>query len=193
MDETEEHGNAFAIPDLWKSSSFPQLQHETGQLIEEWDALNYKLDQHDSPSEGHENSSFSNPFFDLCLTDLSSFEYGPCPSGTLELSSTNDSVEGAAAPSDAFGEAEILDDDPWADVQLMLHSEKPCRLKSWEAFFDRNFEEPRTTYLSEGGPSVLDAALNLPHRNADGPLEKENGRVLTSSSMLLVSNNTKNS
>ncbi len=74
----------------------------------------------------------------------------------------------------------------------MLHSENPCGFKSWETFFDRNFEEPRTIYLSEGGPSVLDAALNLPHRKADGPLETENGRVLTSSSMSLVSNTTQN-
>ena len=40
-----------------------------------------------------------------------------------------------------------------------LEERKAPRSRSWEFFYDKTFQEPWTTHISEGGPQVLDAIL----------------------------------
>lgn len=184
MEESDEDGNPFAIPDLWKPSLFDPAQIVTGCLqTEKWDALNNGTDMgQDFPSE--EDTIFKAfHCLDLALPDLSSFEYGPLETPvTVESSyeSTNDSTD----------DTESVEEDPWSDVNLLFWSDKPSEFKSWEIFYDKGFKEPRTAYISEGGSLALDAALQLDTCGTENAPNKRNGRVVKSTPMLRVRNTT---
>lgn len=182
MEEPDREGNAFAIPDLWKPSLFEPLQIETGFLqTGKWDALNYGIDLgQEFRSEGE--YIFKNSHcLELALPDLSSFEYGPLETpAAVELSSLYGSTD------ESIEDAESVEEDPWSNVNLFIQCDRPSEFKSWEVFYDKGFKEPRTAYLSEGGPLAFDAALRLhPHGN-DNSLNKCNGRVVKSTPMLRV-------
>ena len=48
--------------------------------------------------------------------------------------------------------------DIWS-VPVDPEDQEATNLKSWEAFYFKPFQEPRTPYISEGGPQVYDAIL----------------------------------
>ena len=54
-----------------------------------------------------------------------------------------------------------------------LEEHKALHLKSWETFYDKTFQEPRTTYISEGGPQVFDAILAAQDEERDGEREED--------------------
>lgn len=55
--------------------------------------------------------------------------------------------------------SEILEAlDVWSSP-LDLEKQKAPQLRSWETFYGKTFQEPRTTYISEGGPQIFDAIL----------------------------------
>lgn len=58
--------------------------------------------------------------------------------------------------ADSIEVPEVL--DIWS-FPLDLEERTTPKLKSWEAFYDRTFQESRTTYISERGPQVFDAIL----------------------------------
>ena len=79
-----------------------------------------------------------------------------------------------------------MEDDPWSDVNLFNKSDRPSKFKSWETFYDKGFKDPRTAYVSEGGPLAFDAALRLHGNGNQNSLHKCNGRVIKSTPMLRV-------
>ena len=87
---------------------------------------------------------------DLKLPDISTFTYGPLEDlGALDASSVLSSAESV----------EILETpDVWA-FPLNDEEDKFPPLKSWETFYNKNFQEARITYISEGGSQVFDAIL----------------------------------
>ncbi|CAD6573540.1 MAG: hypothetical protein ASARMPREDX12_006105 [Alectoria sarmentosa] len=104
----------------------------------------------DPQDEGHELFGISKDL-DLRLPELSTFAYGPIEDlGALDASSVLSSA-------DSVQTLETL--EVWtfpSDVE----ERKAPQLKSWETFYDKNSQEPRTTYVSEGGPQVFDAILD---------------------------------
>ncbi len=68
--------------------------------------------------------------------------------------------------AESFETLETL--DIWS-FPFDLEEKKALHLKSWETFYDKSFQEPRTTYISEGGPQVFDAILAA----QDGEREEE--------------------
>lgn len=189
MDEINGSEDAFALLDLWKLSSFAYLQDETGSYpIEKWDALNYQIDNDGAFTEEHDVSKFSEFLASLSFPDITSSDYRP--GQTLEASesyseepSSDSVVELTINPL----EAEIVNDDPWSDVHLLIPIEKTRNFRSWELFHDKTFMEPRTTYWSEGGPLAMDAVLCLPERSSDGSSGNMELPLLGLSSLLVVS------
>ena len=187
MDEFEEDGNAFAVPDLWKSSTFPSFPQEASAIqTEGWAPENCEIDlDHDSRSD---EIVIFNPSqcFDLSLPDLSSFRYGPLENERTRASSL------AEFSDDSTEEARSVEEDPWSIAQISLPDEKTLGLKSWESFQDITFKEPRIIYLSEGGPQALDAALTSHNQSVDSLSYEPSGMIVKSSPMLMVSSTSHN-
>lgn len=99
--------------------------------------------------EGHELVGISKDL-DLQLPDLSSFAYGPIEDlGALDASSV-------VSAADSFEDLETV--DIWS-FPHDLEEQKAILSRSWETFFDKTLQEPRTAYISENGPQALDAVL----------------------------------
>lgn len=113
---------------------------------------------------------------DFNLPDLSTFTYGPIEDlGALDASSVLSSSESFATP-------ETL--DVWA-FPFDVEKEKAPQLKSWETFYDKNFHEPRTTYISEGGPKVFDVILAAQDADTqDDGLDRRSGCVVRSDALV---------
>lgn len=189
MDEINEWEAAFALPDLWKPSSFAHPQDETGfQLNEKWDVLNYQIDNDEAFTEEYDASKFFRLLSSLPFPDKTSSDYRPWQ--TLEASEpsceepSSDSIEELTINA---LEAETVNDEPWSDVHLLIPIEKSRNFRSWELFHDKTFMEPRTTYWSEGGPLAMDAVLCLPEQSSDESLGKVEIPLLSFSSLLVVS------
>ena len=92
----------------------------------------------------------------------------------------------------SFGESleipETLDGfesfDIWS-FPLNLEEQKTPKLKSWETFYDKTFEEPRITYISESGPQVFDAILSAQDKGReDGEDGRDSGCLIKSLAFL---------
>ena len=107
---------------------------------------------------------------DLKLQTFSTFDYGPIEDlGTLDTSSVLSFAESLEIP-------ETLDISESFDIwsfPLNLEEQKTPKLKSWENFYNKTFEEPRTTYISESGLQVFDAILGAQDKDRE---DGENGR-----------------
>ena len=114
---------------------------------------------------------------DLHLPDLSTFTYGPIEDlGALDASSVLSSVESIELPP-------ALEEDIWAFPSAKEEEQVTLKSKSWECFYDKDFQEPRTVYISEGGPEAFGAALTIGDGRANvGGLES--GRVIKSGPLL---------
>lgn len=189
MDEINECEGAFALLDLWKLSSFAYLQDETGSYpIEKWDALNYQIDNDGAFTEEHDVSRFSKFLASLSFPDITSSDYRPCQAlEASESSSEEPSSDSVVELKINQLEAEILNDDPWSDVHLLIPIEKTQNFRSWELFHDKTFLEPRTTYWSEGGPLAMDAVLCLPEHSSDESPGNMELPLLRFSPLLVVS------
>lgn len=70
--------------------------------------------------------------------------------------------------------------DIWS-FPLDVEEQTTPKLKSWETFYDKTFQEPRTAYISEGGPQVFDAILAAQDEDTeDGGIGRESGCVIKS-------------
>ena len=184
MEELNEEGNAFAISDLWKPSFFENLQIETGFLqTGKWDALNYGIELGEEFRSERDNIFKTSHCPEYALPDLSSFQYGH-----LEIPAAVECSSFSGSTDDSTEDAELVEEDPWSNVNLFIQSDKPSELKSWEFFYDKGFKNPRTAYVSEGGPLAFDAALRLHLHGNESSLNNCNEQVLKSMPMLRVCN-----
>lgn len=206
-DGYEEKGTAFAIPDLWEKSPLADFeQYENGSSAEPGgtpfaplQSMRDPLGFEDRKLEGTPDSScylttddyFSTSFpfppakdLDLDLPNLASFEYGLVESLEHSGLSSASSITGSIS---SFSFQEQEEEDIWSSTQILDPGPVPAELKSWERFHDKTSRELRTAYVSEGGPSVFDAALILhsPRSHADPP-KKSVGLVLQYGPMLKV-------
>lgn len=96
---------------------------------------------------------------DLDLPDLSTFEYGPLEDiGVIDTASVS-SLESLSI-------SEVLGEDPWIASTPDRKEHVSTKVRSWETFYDKKFHEPRTVYISEGGPRLFDALLDANHKNS---------------------------
>ena len=119
---------------------------------------------------------------DLKLPTFSTFDYGPIQDlGTLDTSSVLSFAESLDIP-------ETLDNADSFDIwsfPLDLEEQKTPKLKSWETFYNRTFEEPRTTYISESGLQVFDAILSAQEEDKeDGEKGRGSGCLIKSVAFL---------
>lgn len=116
---------------------------------------------------------------DLDLPDLSNFAYGPVQDpGGLDASSVQSSICSVKVP-------ETLEVEIWSFPEIEQDEQEPAKIQSWEAFYDKNFQELRTVYISEAGPQVFDAALAVKtEHDSTGKRYRDVGRVVQSGPLL---------
>lgn len=146
------NGDPFAISDLWTTSSLVNIETSIRPSVPEswclfWEDTGWDLGpQHDGNQLLEKLECLELP-----LPDLSDFKYGPVqPLEDLE----------SIFSSSIHGSDDGLQNNPLA-VSNVSSLEQHSELKTWEAYYDNRFKEPKTVYLSEGGPGVFDAALKL--------------------------------
>ena len=119
---------------------------------------------------------------DLKQQTFSTFDYGPIQDlGTLDTSSVLSFAESLEIP-------ETLDISESFDIwsfPLNLEVQNTRKLRSWETFYNRTFEEPRTTYISESGLQVFDAILSAQDEDKeDGEKGRGSGCLIKSVAFL---------
>ncbi|KAI9783787.1 MAG: hypothetical protein M1839_003123 [Geoglossum umbratile] len=141
----EERGDAFAIPDLWKSSVYALPSAAPSSLLfaaPDFDASREQL--------GHSFKLIDaeSVLFNAFALPFQPFYDSDAPS---EITSSVDADQPRSPEAGT---------DIWqlADDIIELNSAKHI---SWDAFLDSGHKEPVTAYITEAGPSVFDAALEL--------------------------------
>lgn len=76
--------------------------------------------------------------------------------------------------------------DIWS-FPLDLGEQRIPKLKSWETFYDKTFQEPRTIYISEHGPQVFDAILATQDGDTDDTGIGRNSKCIIKSVPLVSS------
>ena len=190
MAEHTDDGNPFAIPDLWGKSSLANFEQDTANSL----ALGFEpfsmssSDLHSTANDwcyianlfnSHDDSFGISKSLELQLPDLSSYNHGPLEDlGALDTSSVSSSPESFEVP-------EVLQEDIWSFPDTDQSRHINTALNSWERFYDSNFQESRTVYISEGGPQVFDAALAAAAGTTeDGNLSSGSGQVVQSGPLL---------
>ncbi len=173
MDGPFEDGNAFAIPVLWKASTLAHFdERTTASIAFGFDPLSPSLSLQD---EDHGRLGILEDL-DFKLLEPLTLNYGLIEDpGALDTSSVLSSAE-------SFETLESL--DIWS-FPFDLEEQTATKLKSWETFYNKAFREPRTTYLSEGGPKVFDAILAAQDDDTeDGEVGRDSGCVIKSVALL---------
>lgn len=154
MDQEVEDGNAFAIPDLWRASTLSCFNQDVVITKDrEKEPLSTPLTSTVTAEINLDNVSAPLLDLHLALPSLSSFRYGPLEDPeSLEQSSVTSSI-------DQIELRDIIQEDVWSLLPSFDNNVDHARLKSWETFYNRDFYEPRTIFISEAGPRVFDAAL----------------------------------
>ena len=126
-------------------------------------------------SNGQEDVFGISKSLDLHLPDLSTFQYGPLEDlGGLDPSSISSAPESFEFP-------EVFEEDIWSFPRSDEKEQTLAKFKSWETFYDKDFKEPQTVYISEGGPRVFDAALDTSFEStAEDGSSQGPGRVIQS-------------
>ncbi|KFY41846.1 hypothetical protein V495_04762, partial [Pseudogymnoascus sp. VKM F-4514 (FW-929)] len=146
MEDGEDPGNAFAIPDLWASSKyFPESEDSYSFLFSQlkFDDISEKLPDKTIGHGGH-GGFFALPDF-------------PFESPELSIISTS-----TPPPLSERGEETNKDNgDGYVDIWSFAPEEelKSANYLTWDAFDEQRDEAPQTCYISEGGPQLFDAAV----------------------------------
>ncbi|KAI9763336.1 MAG: hypothetical protein M1840_000601 [Geoglossum simile] len=137
----EERGDAFAIPDLWKSSVYALPSSAPSSNL--FAALDF-----DASSEqiGHP--------FKLVDVESALFNISALPFYDSDTPSEITSSVDIDPPPEAGTE------DIWRLVDEIVDS-NPAKYISWDSFLGSEHKEPPTAYITEAGPGVFDAALKL--------------------------------
>ena len=117
------------------------------------------------------------------LPDLNSFHFEPVEfletpesSSVSSIAEQNEVIEG------------IDSEDIWSFSGDNGSDQIERIYNTWEKFYDRDFREPRSAYISEAGPGAFDAVLAL-HGNLDSSLSPKQpvGTVIRSDPLISVS------
>ena len=169
-------GDPFAVTDLWRLSEFSSGTWKTNiPVIEGLDKLGKGLQFLDTFVEPqcmltslfviveiYDNGlDITAGFKDLQihLPDLDQFQYGP-----VDTISAAESVS-ASLDNEILQPEVTADEDIWALIQDDKYETQTQELRTWERFYN-HAKEP-TTYISDAGPRVLDAALSLSSTDTD--------------------------
>ncbi|KAI9746236.1 MAG: hypothetical protein M1818_000917 [Claussenomyces sp. TS43310] len=151
MDDDEDPGDLFSIPDFWAQSRLPQdLEDRSSSLFSQIHLHEFELKL---PEAGAQRVSKEDGFF--ATADLS---FGR-PEAIATPSTSTGSNDGHKGGANEVTERPQLDDE--SDV-WMVHDGKlmePAKYLSWDVFEDHMVEEPSNSYITEAGPHILDAAL----------------------------------
>ncbi|KAF2136102.1 uncharacterized protein K452DRAFT_280495 [Aplosporella prunicola CBS 121167] len=167
----DEDLDAFAVRDLWRSSSLalPDLEASSTLFPNiELDITAIKLDNPYAPSKDLEH--------DLRLPDLETFQYGVLE----DLDSGQESTVSSAAPQQP-PENEVKDKDVWDTVADLAPAHQDIRFQSWEAFGKPGYQEPSHTYVGEAGPEAFDVAVA---QQQDEEKSKGSGRIIRADILL---------
>ncbi|MCJ1249728.1 hypothetical protein MMC30_006954 [Trapelia coarctata] len=166
-DESED-GEAFGLPDLWRTSKFTS-EAET--------PLTHGLEEFSCHEYGQRGFG-STRSLELHFPDLDTFHYGP-----LDTTSASES-SAVSLQGDEPETIEIPQDDIWVEAGSDNGPPKERWLKTWEAFYDPGFKEP-ILYISEAGPRAFDAALlSIPNLLDFDNNRPSSGHALLTDSML---------
>ncbi|KFY84658.1 hypothetical protein V500_09115, partial [Pseudogymnoascus sp. VKM F-4518 (FW-2643)] len=146
MEDGEDPGNAFAIPDLWASSRyFPESEDSYSFLFSQlkFEDIGEKLPDQ-AIDHGGNGGFFALPDFPFESPELSIISASTPP----PLSERGEEINN----EEGDGYVDIWSFAP--EVEL-----KSANYLTWDAFDEQREEAPQTCYISEGGPQLFDAAV----------------------------------
>ncbi|OBT45607.1 hypothetical protein VE00_03582 [Pseudogymnoascus sp. WSF 3629] len=146
MEDGEDPGNAFAIPDLWASSKyFPESGDSYSFLFSQlkFDDISEKLPEQ-TLSLGGKGGFFALPDFPFENPEPSIISTSTPP----PLSERGEEINNEAG-------------DGYIDIWSFAPEEelKSANYLTWDAFDEQREEAPQTCYVSEGGPQLFDASV----------------------------------
>ncbi|KAK7523364.1 Spc98 family-domain-containing protein [Phyllosticta citriasiana] len=147
--DIEQDNDAFAVPELWRSSRFalPDLESSTTLFHEpELDINSTQVDNPYAPSK--------NPQYDLRLPDLENFQYGPLE----DLESVQESTV-SSLPTQQLEESETIEEDIWRLATDLGPVHRDIKFYTWESFEKPGSREPAHPYIAEAGPEAFDQAV----------------------------------
>ncbi|KAK8152307.1 Spc98 family-domain-containing protein, partial [Phyllosticta citribraziliensis] len=147
--DIEQNNDAFAVPELWRSSRFalPDLESSATLFREpELDINSIEVDNPYAPSK--------NPEYNLRLPDLETFQYGPLE----DLDSVQESTV-SSLPTQQTEESETIEEDIWRLATDLGPVHRDIKFYTWESFEKPGFKEPTHPYLAEAGPEAFDQAV----------------------------------
>ena len=114
---------------------------------------------------------------DLRIPDLPSFGRVPVEDiAILDTCSTLSSVESL--------ESTEIQENIWSFPEPDDSKQTAVQIRNWETFYDKNFQESRNVYISEGGPRAFDALLAAEGKASDESQSRSAGQVIKSSPLL---------
>ncbi|KFZ13617.1 hypothetical protein V501_03608, partial [Pseudogymnoascus sp. VKM F-4519 (FW-2642)] len=146
MEDGEDPGNAFAIPDLWASSRyFPEPEDSYSFLFSrlKFDDISEKLPEQ-TLSHGGNAGFFALPDFPFENPEPSIISTSTPP----PLSERGEEINNEGG-------------DGYIDIWSFAPEEelKSANYLTWDAFDEQREEAPQACYVSEGGPQLFDAAV----------------------------------
>jgi hypothetical protein len=159
-DETERaksEGNPFAIPDLWRPSSFSSDPSQESTLF------SFNFTPPELPPAQHVDTVFRVPP-ELKLPILSGLQSNVWP----QLFPHDDEFRSDPTTASSMDDDNVFSDitdgdgdrdmDIWMDPDTAIPPEKP-QFYTWDSFLVEGANEPLNGYITEAGPGVLDSAL----------------------------------
>ncbi|KAK8172668.1 LOW QUALITY PROTEIN: Spc98 family-domain-containing protein [Phyllosticta citrichinensis] len=168
--DIEQNNDAFAVPELWRSSRFalPDLESSATLFREpELDINSIEVDNPYAPSK--------NPEYNLRLPDLETFQYGPLE----DLDSVQESTV-SSLPTQQTEENETIEEDIWRLATDLGPVHRDIKFYTWESFEKPGFKEPTHPYLAEAGPEAFDQAVAQAKDTAQPVLSVRTDEVLAS-------------
>ncbi|KAG7006818.1 hypothetical protein G7Y79_00013g035900 [Physcia stellaris] len=156
MDDQQNYGDPFAIPDFWENSRFAPTEEETqGPLLEDLDTQAWqsellweKLDYIEKPLP---ELIYERPYLiDLEFGPLDDFHHEPL-----------EDIGGSTPSLSEIGTNSTDDDDHfWLAPELRDEEKSHAKSRSAGSVFNDNAQHPRSNYSSEVRPDVIDGILS---------------------------------
>jgi hypothetical protein len=188
MGSEEESGDAFAIPDYWRTTDLPIIEDETtANATGCWILTKPDLDV--GPDAQRETDDPSGCFGGLTFEfpALAPVEYISLDDLETSESSTPDLSDDSVDERESLSEVADPIEDACSKPELIPQDDAQLQVKSWEVFNDCQFKESRTELLSERGSTAFDAAVIARGQTINSQSEAKYGRIIHSGPLLMVS------